>query len=162
MATVKGKTISKSGKEFNQAEVNRQAKALAENFAMIGDQLMDVIMTGVKKAGILVQGRAKKKVPVDTGLLKNSISERTERVDENTVLGEVGTNVEYAHYIEFGTGKYASNGKGRKTPWLVELPDGTGFWTHGYKPKPYLTPALYESKQDVTRIVQKAMKEALQ
>jgi HK97 gp10 family phage protein len=136
MATVKGKTISKSGKEFNQAEVNRQAKALAENFAMIGDQLMDVIMTGVKKAGILVQGRAKKATPVDTGLLRNSLSERTQRVDDVTVLGQIGTNVEYAPNVEFGTSKQRA--------------------------QPYLGPTLQESKTDVVRIVQKAMKEALQ
>jgi HK97 gp10 family phage protein len=135
MAKVKGKSISKSGKEFNQAEVNRQAKALAENFALIGDQLLDEIGVGVKKAGILVQGRAKKKCPVDTGLLRNSISERTQREDGDTVISEVGTNVEYAPNVEFGTSKQ--------------------------KAQPYLEPALKESRVDINRIVRQAMKDAL-
>lgn len=136
MAKVKGKSISKrSGVAFNQAEANRQAKALAENFAMIGDQLLDEIMVGVKTACILVQGRAKKIVHVDTGLLRNSISERVERIDEYTVIGEVGTNVEYAPDEEFGNSRR--------------------------EPHPYLEPALNQSKQDIVRIVQKTMKEAL-
>jgi len=50
------------------------------------------------EAGIVVQRDAKELVPVDTGNLKGSI---THRVDGNAAI--VGTNVEYAEHVEYGT-----------------------------------------------------------
>ncbi|GCE49197.1 HK97 gp10 family phage protein [Thermosporothrix hazakensis] len=47
------------------------------------------------------KNEAQKRVPVRTGRLKNSIS--YEQTDRYEVL--VGTNVEYAPYVEFGTRK---------------------------------------------------------
>jgi HK97 gp10 family phage protein len=47
-----------------------------------------------------VQRRAKERCPVDTGRLRNSIA--IEPADEG-LSGTVGTNVEYAPYVEFGT-----------------------------------------------------------
>lgn len=44
------------------------------------------------------ENHAKDLVPVDTGRLKNSLTH--EMQDEDTVA--VGTNVEYAEYVEFG------------------------------------------------------------
>ena len=63
----------------------------------------------LRKACTLVEASAKMKVPVDTGTLKRSI--KTTLYD---TYGEVGTNVEYAPYVEFGTGLF--NPTGRKTP----------------------------------------------
>ena len=54
----------------------------------------------LEKACILVENEAKRKCPVDTGQLRASI---THNVSEGT--GVVGTNVEYAPYVEYGTGK---------------------------------------------------------
>ncbi len=45
------------------------------------------------------EGYAKKLCPVDTGNLRNSITHA--RMDENTEV--IGTNVEYAPYVELGT-----------------------------------------------------------
>ena len=59
-------------------------------------------------ACILVSNAAKEKVPVDTGNLQDSI---TYEVNGNE--GVVGTNVEYAPYVEFGTGLFSSQGDGR-------------------------------------------------
>lgn len=47
--------------------------------------------------GDTVEGYAKEDCPVDTGNLRNSITHRPE--DENKEV--VGTNVEYAPYVEF-------------------------------------------------------------
>lgn len=63
------------------------------------------------KACVLVETTAKEKVPVETGTLKRSI---THEIEGNT--GIVGTNMEYAPYVEYGTGLFATNGDGRKTP----------------------------------------------
>ncbi len=45
---------------------------------------------------------SKKDFPVDTGLLRNSI---TFAVDDNNPVVYIGTNVEYAKYVEYGTSK---------------------------------------------------------
>lgn len=80
-------------------------------------------------------GTAAKFAPVDTGRLKNSISSVVSE-DEQAVY--VGTNVEYAIYHEFGTGKYAEGGGGRATPWMFQDKDGNWHWTHGVPAKHFL------------------------
>ena len=62
----------------------------------------------LEEACLVVENAAKSKVPVDTGNLRSSI---THDVDEDE--GVVGTNVEYAPYVEFGTGLFSSQGDGR-------------------------------------------------
>ena len=64
------------------------------------------------KAAFLVENEAKKKCPVGTGELRNSI---TSEVEGNQAV--VGSNLEYAPYVEFGTGIFSSLGNGRQTPW---------------------------------------------
>ncbi len=49
-------------------------------------------------AGFLVEGQAKANAPVRTGRLKNSINSR---VQGDVAI--VGTNVEYATHVEYGT-----------------------------------------------------------
>ena len=72
-------------------------------------------------------------VPVDTGRLKNSISSA---VDEQNNTVYIGTNVEYAIYHEFGTGKY--NPVGRKTPWMYQDDKGVWHWTSGVPARHFL------------------------
>ena len=68
---------------------------------------------------------------IDTGAMRNSI---THEVDKGESKVYVGTNNEYAVYHEYGTGIYADNGKGRKTPWFYVDSHGEGHFTHGMKP----------------------------
>lgn len=59
----------------------------------------------VTKAALIVEGEAKKLAPVDTGRLRASI---THDVIENIlgeIQGRVGTNVDYAVHVEYGTRK---------------------------------------------------------
>jgi len=55
----------------------------------------------IRKAAFDIEAHAKAVVPVDTGNLKNSI--QTTMEDDLTAV--VGTHVEYAPYVEFGTYK---------------------------------------------------------
>ena len=72
------------------------------------EDLGNVDITNVlEKACLIVENDAKSKVPYDTGNLRNSI---THEVIGNE--GFVGTNVEYAPYVEFGTGLFSSRGDG--------------------------------------------------
>ena len=52
---------------------------------------------GLEAIGLTAEGYAKKDTPVDTGRLRNSISHSTD--DE---AAYIGTNVEYAPYVELG------------------------------------------------------------
>jgi HK97 gp10 family phage protein len=54
----------------------------------------------LEKIGLAAEGYAKKLAPVDTGRLRNSISHE---VDGQEVY--IGSNVEYAPYVELGTSK---------------------------------------------------------
>jgi len=55
-----------------------------------------------EEIGVIAEGYAKSACPVDTGRLRNSISFEA---DDRKV--SVGTNVEYAPYIELGTSKHS-------------------------------------------------------
>ena len=56
-----------------------------------------------------------------------------------------------------GTGKYAKEGNGRKTPWVYRTADGEFHFTEGQEPQPYLLPALEENteqiKKEILRII---------
>lgn len=54
-----------------------------------------------RTAALMVESEAKKLCPVDTGRLRASIT--TEKIGKAAYA--VGTNVEYAPYVEFGTRK---------------------------------------------------------
>ena len=79
---------------------DRVAKQLGE----VGVDLMGTPMVGaMREAALVVSGAAKQLAPVDTGRLRASITPAVAR-EANEVIGVVGSNVEYAPYMEFGTG----------------------------------------------------------
>lgn len=111
----------------------------------------------LNKGCIVVENDAKKRCPVGkTGLLRASIRHR---VDNNE--GIVGTSMDYAPYVEYGTGKYAEAGNGRKTPWVYHTADGEFHFTEGQEPQPYLRPALEENTQEIGRVILNEIKENL-
>lgn len=102
---------------------------------------------------LLVENTAKENCPVASGQLRNSI---TSNVSGET--GEVGTNVEYAPYVEYGTGVF---NHGRMTPWRYQ--DASGEWhtTTGQKPQPFLVPALDSNRDKILNIFKEKVKEGL-
>lgn len=105
-------------------------------------------------AGEIVVSAAIQKCPVDTGNLRGSINSE---VDEGKLSVKIGTPVEYAPYIEFGTGEYAENGEGRKGGWFFEYDGNKGEkgkrFTRGNKPQPFLRPALLENKEKIAKLM---------
>ena len=77
------------------------------------------IARGLETCGLVAEGYAKKLCPVDTGNLRNSI---THTVDSGEKAAYVGTDGEYAVYVEMGTGKYVTGG--RPTPWVYKDAQG--------------------------------------
>lgn len=65
-------------------------------------EMMVKVGLDVQRRCIMIEAAAKAVCPVDTGRLRSSIThEVSVRGDE--VIGRIGTNVNYAPYIELGT-----------------------------------------------------------
>ena len=62
--------------------------------------VIDPLNDGVKKATFLLEREVKMATVVDTGRLRASVTSQL-----GVGFGQVGTNVEYAHVVEFGRGK---------------------------------------------------------
>ena len=107
----------------------------------------------LERCGMQAEGYAKDLTPVDTGNLRNSI---THKVAEDVVY--IGTNNEYAAYVELGTGKYAEGG--RKDPWVYQDEEGRWHHTDGQRAQPYLKPAVADHKQTYRNIIKDELENA--
>lgn len=105
-------------------------------------------LRALERCGLQAEGYAKDLVPVDTGNLRNSI---THRVDDAEPAVYVGTNNEYAAYVELGTGIYAEGG--RQDPWVYQDDEGKWHRTSGQEAQPYLKPAVADHKQTYRNII---------
>lgn len=107
----------------------------------------------LEKCGLVAEGYAKKLCPVDTGNLRNSI---THTVDEQEPAAIIGTNNEYAAYVELGPGKYAEGG--RPTPWVYQDAKGNWHMTHGQRAQPFLKPAVADHAAQYRDILESELK----
>ena len=114
-------------------------------------ELAYACMRALERCGMQAEGYAKDLAPVDTGNLRNSI---THQVDDNSVY--IGTNVEYAPYVELGTGKHYPGG--RPTPWAYQDDNGVWYWTAGNPAQPFLKPAVEDHKQTYRNIIEDELK----
>ncbi|MEL7646980.1 MAG: HK97-gp10 family putative phage morphogenesis protein [Sedimentibacter sp.] len=115
------------------------------NLQNVIDKLLpEALSKGLEYAGQLIENEAKRKVPVDDGVLRASI---THAVDNENSSVSIGTSTEYAPYVEFGTGLY--NPEGRKTAWIYTTADGETYISHGQKAQPFLQPAIDENLDNI-------------
>lgn len=91
--------------------------------------LPEQIEQALTSIGLTAESYAKRDCPVDTGRLRNSIANAV-RVDEKAVY--IGTNVEYAAFVELGTSRM--------------------------KPRPYLKPAATGHVAEYKSLTEKALK----
>lgn len=103
----------------------------------------------LEKCGLAAEGYAKALCPFDTGNLRNNIAHR---VDSDGLNAYIGTNVEYAAYVELGTGKYYPGG--RPTPWVYQDAHGNWRMTSGQRAQPYLKPAVADHAQTYRNIIE--------
>ena len=100
----------------------------------------EACLRALERCGQQAEGYAKDLAPVDTGALRGSISHK---VDPSEPAAYIGTNQEYAPYVEFGTGHYSTIGGGTpKTHWVYVGDDGKFHIGMPMKPQPYLKPAI--------------------
>lgn len=105
------------------------------------------------QACALVEAAAKQNAPKGDGTLRRSISSKVEGL-----TGIVFTPLEYAPYVEFGTGLFAEAGDGRKdVPWCYQDEKGEWHSTSGQNPHPYMRPALEDNRANIIRIIEEAI-----
>ena len=100
----------------------------------------------------VVEKSAKQKAPKDTGALRRSI---TSKVEGNQ--GIIFTPLEYAPYVEYGTGLFAESGGRKDVPWNYQDDEGKWHSTSGQKPQPFMRPALEENKQLIKQILKEEL-----
>lgn len=127
----------------------------ADKYNILYTMIVGRVIDALEVSGKLVEDSAKLLCPVDTGNLRGSIHHK---VDTNELSVTIGTPVEYAPWIEFGTGEHAENGQGRKGGWFYVDEKGNKHFTFGNKPQPFLRPALYENKKYINKIFQEALR----
>ena len=114
------------------------------------DDLADTsnLNAALGKACALVERSAKQKAPKDKGDLRRSITSKVEDTE-----GVVYTPLEYAPYVEYGTGLFAEGGGRQDVPWNYQDDEGNWHSTSGQKPQPYMRPALNENREEILRII---------
>ena len=112
--------------------------------------------SALSKACALVEASAKQNAPKDTGALRRSIESKVE-MNGNDMVGKVFTALEYAPYVEYGTGLFATKGGRKDVPWKYE--DDSGEWhsTNGQHPQPFLIPALNDNREKIKEILKEGI-----
>jgi len=109
----------------------RKIERLRKAMKRCPDLITEELGNAVRDLVLLVEAEAKKLCPVDTGKLRASITP----VIESWAAGDIGTNTEYAPYVEYGT---------RKTD-----------------AQPFLEPAFLEGKKQASKVFGKAVARAI-
>ncbi len=101
----------------------------------------------------LIETRAKELCPVDTGALRESITTETEDLAK-TIRGAVGPHMDYAMYVEFGTGiRGAASAGAGAGPYSPSWP--------GMPAQPYMRPAFDEAKPQIKELFQSNIEAAI-
>ena len=139
----------------------------ANNVSEVLDALDDATDRILTMIGIKAEKYAKARCPVGTpestgikgyrgGTLRNSITFVVEGSDDGGTIS-IGSNVEYAPYVELGTGPYFD------TPpeWLqYTTTRGSGEGSGYVKPRPYLKPAIVDHVNEYKTIIERELKNA--
>lgn len=138
----------------------------ADNTADVLAALENVATKVMTMIGIKAEKYAKARCPVGTvkstgikgyrgGTLRNSITFDVESDGTSAELA-VGTNVEYAPYVELGTGP-----KFKSPPeWESFTAKKGGGQKNGMAPRPYLRPAIEDHISEYKNIIETEMKNA--
>lgn len=92
-------------------------------------------LNSAQKLLLIAEGEAKKKCPIDTGRLRASITHAVTDVKEDVIVGQIGTNVDYAAFVEFGTSKT--------------------------RPHPYIRPGIDKAKSKMDEVFQSEFKKVI-
>lgn len=112
----------------------------------------DAIEKSLGTCCAVVERSAKQKAPKGEGALRRSITSKVE-----DLKGVVFTPLLYAPYVEYGTGLFAEKGGRTDVPWCYEDDKGEWHTTSGMHPRPFMRPALNESREQILRILEEGI-----
>lgn len=126
-----------------------EIRGIDEIIQKLDDMVSDEdIKQRLGQACALVERAAKQKAPKDNGELRRSI---TSKVEGTT--GIVFTPLEYAPYVEYGTGLFAEEAGRKDVPWCYKDDKGEWHSTSGQKPQPFMRPALNQNRTTILKII---------
>lgn len=130
---------------------------LLKKLNQLGGSIPQSTQKALLKGGAVFEAGAKAHCPVDTGNLRNSI--HTEAKDTATV--SVGTNTDYAAYVEYGTGPKGDPSVPHTTKkyWRYKDKDGNWVTSHGQPPQPFMRTAFSENKDKAVEVVKESIRE---
>ena len=116
---------------------------VTSNLYVVGQITKEAMVNAAISVGMLTSGYAQDLCPVDTGRLRDSITHAYNDDGEQVTL-LVGTNVEYAPYVELGHHQQP----GRYVPKIGKrlVRD----WVPG---KPYLRPAFEDHRSEIEKLI---------
>ncbi len=127
---------------------------LTDNTSLTKEDIQAACIRALEKCGLKAEDYAKNLCPVNEGNLRNSI---THQVDISELLCRIGSNSEYAVYVELGTGIYYPGG--RQTPWVYQDAHGNWHLTNGQRAQPYLKPAVADHVQQYKWIIERELRD---
>lgn len=143
-------------------------KGLKEFLALVdrssGKEFEQRLRKAVNDSATEWQTEAKQRVPVDTGLTRNTILKSVESSNQE-ISGAVGSNQKHAKFIEFGT-KHIAGGAVEALGAGPEITDSQAvkswpalFSRFGSRQQmPWLRPAFMAIKQKIVQRLQSALK----
>lgn len=121
-------------------------------FGAAKEKIIQNEMAAMTKACMKVEHDAKENCSGrGVGTLRSSITNQV-NLEDNSVVGYVGSNLDYAVYVHQGTGIYAKEGNGRKeVPWVYQDAEGNYYSTKGQKPNPFIQDAIDSNRDTILR-----------
>lgn len=143
---------------------------LLKKLTRMGMDVNDTLAPIMARQAQFVQGEAKELCPVDSGDLRERIYYRSRKA-KNKVTALVYTNMEYAPYVEFGTGKvgettpvankYPGPLAYKQTKWRAKIPDVGWRYVAGQPAQPFLYPALKNNEEKIRDNVANELKQVI-
>lgn len=142
-------------------EVTGLEKLIGKLHALGGnvDEVVDeALQQGAKKIQNDAKRLIKAKNAFDTGRLHGSIT--VEKIPNGY---SVGTNVEYAPYIEYGTGEKGDPTAPHTARKFWRYKDENGNWhtSKGIRARPYLRPAFNINKEYTVKLIRSKLRKAI-
>lgn len=131
-------------------------ESLIKKVGTLGGAVQQGLYKGVGKTMTVIEGDAKDLCPVDKGELRNSIHSGTV-IKGDSIEGTVGTNKEYAAYVEMGTGQ---RGAESSSPPKAPVDGYREDWT-GMEAQPYLYPSLMQNKDTANKLCTEELQKEL-
>lgn len=122
----------------------------------VKDLIKEKSLAYLEAAGGEIASVTRRNTRKDTRQTSNSFQHK---IIESELRCDIGSDYENAIWEEFGTGIYAYNGDGRKTPWVYTDRHGKRHFTRGKKPQRTLFNAYQSSRAVIQKIAERVFGE---